>query len=583
MAGREGGTPIDQSVISRLAQGLRYAFSGKTAQDFFGPGTPIAPAAQEAAVGRQFDYPTGYNISIQPRSGEAITFAQLRGLADSHDLLRLAIETRKDQMAKLQFKIKPKDEGASSDARCKKIQDFLESPDQENDWDDWLRMWLEEVFVTDAPAIYPRRTKGGELYALEHIDGSTIKRVLSADGRTPLPPDPAYQQVIKGIPAVDYTKDELVYIPRNKRTSRIYGYSPVEQIIMTVNIALRRQVVQLSYYTEGNIPPMLVAVPKEWNTDQIEMFQKYWDLLMSNDAAKKQQLKFVPGDMKTQLIQTQPLFDIADEWLARVICYAMNLPPNAFVKQMNRATAGTAQEVALQEGLAPIMRYIARKMTRMIQIYFNAPDLEFVWEDQTDVDALVQAQIDKIYVDAGIDTPDEVREARGMTALPDGLGKKPKVPVTPITDPGVDPAGGGDGGTVPGKPQSKKGNQDGVTAAAAEKAQPADTRARDYALLVENGIAPNVAAKQVGLEIEKIEGGDVPMISAKMIPLSLATDPTGFAPPAEKVEKREPQEPINLNIKLEPAAPGKPRNKRIVLKRGDNGQLTADLTETDKK
>jgi hypothetical protein len=39
----------------------------------------------------------------------------------------------------------------------------------------------------------------------------------------------------------------------------------------------------------------------------------------------------------------------------------MNLPPNAFVKQQNRATAGTAQEVALEEGLAPIMRYVAAK------------------------------------------------------------------------------------------------------------------------------------------------------------------------------------------------------------------------------
>jgi hypothetical protein len=47
------------------------------------------------------------------------------------------------------------------------------------------------------------------------------------------------------------------------------------------------------------------------------------------------------------MLQTEKIFDEADEWLARVICYAMNLPPNAFVKQQNRATAGTAQEVAL--------------------------------------------------------------------------------------------------------------------------------------------------------------------------------------------------------------------------------------------
>jgi hypothetical protein len=467
MAGRNGGTPIEQSKISRIAQGVRWALSGQSVSDWFGPGQPLAPQAQEQTVGRQYDYAPGYNMQTTPRAGEAITFAQLRGLADSHDLVRLAIETRKDQMAKLVGVVKPKD-GSEPTPRCKEIMKFLERPDQEHDWDDWLRMWLEEVFVIDAATIYPRMTKGGQLYALEHIDGATIKRVLDADGRTPIAPDPAYQQVLKGIPAADYSRDELFYIPRNQRVSRVYGYAPVEQIVMTVNVALLRQVTQLSYYTEGNIPPMLAAVPTEWNTDQIEKFQKYWDLIMSGDLAKKQQVKFVPGDLKTQMLKPEPLFDAADEWLARVICYAFSLPPSAFVKQMNRATAGTAQEIALEEGLAPIMQYVKRKMTRLIELYFKAPDLEFAWEDMVDLDPLMQAQIDKIYVDAGIDTPDEVRDSRGMAPLPDGLGEKPKVPITPITDPGVDPATGAPIGP-PGTPPSKKGNPDGVTAAAAEK------------------------------------------------------------------------------------------------------------------
>jgi len=512
MAGRDGGTPIEQSKISRIAQGVRWALSGQSISDWFGPGQPIAPQAQEQAVGRQFDYAPGYNIQTTPRAGEPITFAQLRGLADGHDLVRLAIETRKDQMAKLVGIVKPKN-GSEPDARCKTIQKFLERPDQEHDWDDWLRMWLEEVFVTDAATIYPRMTKGGQLYALEHIDGATIKRVLDEDGRTPIAPDPAYQQILKGIPAADYSRDELFYVPRNQRVSRIYGYSPVEQIIMTVNIALLRQVTQLNYYTEGNIPPMLASVPATWQTEMIEKFQKYWDFLMSGDLARKQQVKFVPDGMKITMLKPEKLFDEADEWLARVICYAFSLPPSPFVKQQNRATAGTAQEIALEEGLAPIMQYVKRKMTRLIELYFKAPDLEFVFEDESDVDPLAQAQIDAIYIDAGVDTPDEVRDARGMPPLPNGLGKLPKVPVTPIMDP-ADPASDpADAAGKPGaKPQSKKGNPDGVTAAAAEK----------FATLVEHGVTPNEAAALAGLDIKKIEGGDVPLVNAALVPLSVA-------------------------------------------------------------
>jgi hypothetical protein len=47
---------------------------------------------------------------------------------------------------------------------------------------------------------------------------------------------------------------DIVYRPRNVRAHRVYGYSPVRQVLMTVNIALRRQLWQLDYFTEGSIP-----------------------------------------------------------------------------------------------------------------------------------------------------------------------------------------------------------------------------------------------------------------------------------------------------------------------------------------
>ena len=45
--------------------------------------------------------------------------------------------------------------------------------------------------------------------------------------------------------------EELIYIPRNLRAHRLYGMSPVEQIALTVNIALRRDAATLDYYKSG--------------------------------------------------------------------------------------------------------------------------------------------------------------------------------------------------------------------------------------------------------------------------------------------------------------------------------------------
>jgi hypothetical protein len=38
----------------------------------------------------------------------------------------------------------------------------------------------------------------------------------------------------------------------------------VQQVLMTVNIALRRQVWQLDYYSEGSVPDALIGVPNSW-------------------------------------------------------------------------------------------------------------------------------------------------------------------------------------------------------------------------------------------------------------------------------------------------------------------------------
>lgn len=414
-------TPVSQGMIARLVTGIRYTLSGK--QDptmFFGPGQPLPPLGQDEARGRQFDYPFSVNTQYQPRKDEqrnGVSFDQLRNLADSCDLVRLAIETRKDQMGKLEWVVKPRDIDVESDARCQMITDFLQSPDQEHDWSTWLRILLEELLTIDAPAVYPRMTRGAGVYSLDLMDGSLIKRVVDVTGRTPVAPDPAYQQIIKGLPAVDYSRDELLYLPRNPRVNRLYGYSPVEQIITTVNIALRRQLHKLQYYTEGSAPDLMIAVPENWNPDQIKMMQEYFDALLSGNTAERRKTRFVPGGMKPFDIKEGALKDEYDEWLARIVCYAFSLPPTPFIKAVNRATAQSAQDVALEEGLAPLMQWVVGMMNQVITRWFKVPDLCFSWQTDEELDPATSAAIANIYVTAKVLTPDEVRADLGREPL----------------------------------------------------------------------------------------------------------------------------------------------------------------------
>jgi hypothetical protein len=379
----------------------------------------MQPVAQNepGAKGRTWDFPVAVNMRLTPRQEEAVSFGQLRALADGYDLLRLAIETRKDQMCRLSFTIKPRDPKKQPDERCTQLQEFFRFPDGFNDWQTWLRMVLEDMLVIDAATVYPRPTRGGGLFALEPVDGATIRRVLDATGRTPTAPDPAYQQIIKGLPAVNYSADELIYRPRNPRTNRIYGYSPVEQIITTVNIALRRQIHQMQYYTDGSTPDLIMSLPKEWNPDQIKQFDLWWAAKLEGNTAARRGTMFVPDGAKPIDTKERALKDEYDEWLARVVCYAFSLSPQAFTKQMNRATADTAKDIAAEEGLAPIMQWTKSLVDYIVAKYLNAPDLEMGWDDERDHDPLQQAEINKIYVDAKILHPDEVRADLGRDPL----------------------------------------------------------------------------------------------------------------------------------------------------------------------
>ncbi|MGH6856724.1 MAG: phage portal protein [Methylocella sp.] len=406
--------------------------------DWFGPLAPITPLAPPEIAGRQWDYPAGYNLSTLSRPFEPITFSTLRALADGYDLLRLVIETRKDQAARQTWSIAARDNKALSAADAERIatlKNFFAKPDGIHGFADWLRILLEEVFVTDAPALYMSRDRGGRLKALMPLDGATIKPVIDPWGRAPQPYfdgdklvyPAAYQQILKGYPAIDYSMRDLTYRPRNLRVNRVYGMSPVEQIVTTVNIALRRQLYLLDYFAEGNIPDSLIGVPETWTPDQIASYQKYWDAYFDGDLGRRRRAKFVPGGVAKTFIQTKEpeLKGPFDEWLARIVCFAFSISPQALTQTVNRATAETQKELAEEEGLAPILAWAKALIDDFLASEFDASDLEFVWSASDEADPATQEAILSGYTSKGILTINEARAVLGRAPLAEASADRP--------------------------------------------------------------------------------------------------------------------------------------------------------------
>ena len=428
----------------------RFAPVFQPSGGLFAPGYPLVPVEYERT--RRLNFPVGINTIYTPRSFEPIGFPELKALA-SDDITRLCIETRKDQIEKLAWVIKPrneKDVARNAKTRVEQLTEFWSYPDGITPFATWLRQLMDQVLVADCPALEPRRNRGGDLIGLDIIEGSTIKVLIDDTGRRPRPPAPAFQQIIHGRPWVmlqdgsrtnteegdivaEFTDQELIYFPRNPRADHLYGFSPVEQIVLTINTSIRRGVMQLQHFTLGNVPAGLVNAPPNWTPEQIAQYQAWFDGQLSGNTGERQKLLWGPEGAKYQAIKEAPLKDDFDEWRARVICFAFSLPPTAFTKQVNRATAETAQEAALEEGLAPLMFWVARLVNGIIQRRMGHPDLEFAWSDAVPVSPKEQADMVVELTGAGLQTLNEGRDVLGLGPVEGGdeiLFKTASGPVT---------------------------------------------------------------------------------------------------------------------------------------------------------
>jgi SPP1 gp7 family putative phage head morphogenesis protein len=399
---------------------------------FYGAGDPVRPIV-DGQTPRQWDFAPGVNTTYSPRHTEPFNFRHLRAFSNV-ELVRMAIETRKDQLERLDWTIKPKDNkkarASDRDPRCVEVEKFLAKPNGVDHFAVFFRALEEDLLALDAPCLECIRTRGGKLAALELVDGATINLLVDDTGRRPRGDDAvAFQQIIRGNVWTDLTNRQLLYAPRNPRTGHIYGYGPVEQIIVTINMILRRQSSQLAYFTEGSIPAGFMTAPENWNNEQIKDLQEWWNQGLAGNQAERKVL-WGPAGAKYQNFKDALIKDDFDEWLARLVAFAFSLPPTPFIRQMNKGTAGEDQDRALEEGLEPLKQWRKRLIDQIIAEEFGYSDVEFAWREERTIDPKEQADIDNLGLRNGSITLDEARDNRGQDPLPDGLGSKARIYMT---------------------------------------------------------------------------------------------------------------------------------------------------------
>jgi hypothetical protein len=435
------------------------------ARAWYGPGTFIPPIAPKDTDPRVRDYVYNTNINYAKRKYERISFDQLRSLANENYLIRIILEKVKQRltMVKWEFRIRSQDPGehlasirerSNKDSRIKAIYKFFERPDGEHDWPEWLNAVLEDRYVLDAATLWVERDSKDRIVHLVPIDGSTINRITDARGMTPQPPFGAYQQLVKGMPAINFTTEDLMYMPANYRAHKLFGFGEVEQTIRIGQTQIERAIWTLNHYTEGNVPELLLLFKGEnYTAKQIEEFMLTFESNLNGQSAQRQRAYALP-DAAVHELRGKELYDLFDEWLARVFCYQMGETPTALVKAVNRASGQQMDDTREEAGEKPAIYWIKTKLNRFIQdpLYMGWDDIEVLHIDDGEIDQLKQAQIDFINVPLGITTVDEARVRDGKT------------PETPEQK-----QERADAANPPAKPGAEEDNQDPEKAAGSKK------------------------------------------------------------------------------------------------------------------
>jgi hypothetical protein len=423
------------------------------------PLTPNAinhPNAEGNTEPRKWEFLPTTNININDR---LIPFKILRQCAEQIDILARCINLKKSKALGWDWDIALSPDATDKIARergvnreraaliareeygdeISRIKEFWKNPDPINglSFIDWFGIVLDEVLTVDALAIYPLRTYGDELVALQIIDGATIKPIIDDRGMRPEAPNTAFQQILYGFPRADFAPpiedesadgvfdtNELFYAVQNRRTTSSYGQSPTERALALADIYIRRQDWMRKEYTDGVTPDIFMKTDAQFGNDPARRtaFEQNLNDELAGQTSARVGVKLLPAgfDPVQMAAYAERFKDVLDDFLMGAIASHYALQPTEIGLIPKHAGLGGAglqkgqAESSVAIGDVPLQRWFAEMFSKLSYLYLGAPrELEFIFTNNSRDDVLANAQADDINLKNGKITLNAARAKAG--------------------------------------------------------------------------------------------------------------------------------------------------------------------------
>ena len=421
------------SVFGRIGKGLGIIFRPQQLEDrptppswqqtLYGPGAPIRPTAKpwEEDFPRAIDYPPNVNSTIAPRTSYGLMpFNALKLAWETLDELKYVVHLLIKEFEI--FEPQLLDEKGNDISATSPYRWIIEKPDRDTDYSTWVARFLQCAIVYDAGCLAWNMADK----ALEYVDGSTIFCLVDASGHTPQPPDPAYVQIIHGIPFAWYTRDQVWYRPRFTRHDSPYGMSPIEEAWTSCLTLANIKGFELAHYREGNMPEGLLGPDSEdqLTQEQREEYEAVFNSEMSTVTAKAR-VKILP--FKPAWVQLKKADFPKDLYTTNYhsLGIACGVPASELGDTPGKGLGGKgfsdmATQTFYRIGLAPLKRYVESAMNEFL-LALGAGGVTFNLALPTEgLDPQTANQSATQQMQGGLRKVNEARAALGLEEVPGG-------------------------------------------------------------------------------------------------------------------------------------------------------------------
>lgn len=298
------------------------------------------------------------------------------------------------------------------------VERLLRHPndDLEPSWRHLVNLVLEDLLVWDAGIIVANPNQRGDRVAeLYYLPAHEVHRWAAEDRTVPDPPAAAYTWEHPGRSAVQFTKNDIIYLVRQPQPDG-YGRSPVEMAIATMTAALAGDKYELEMLSEQNIPPAVIDLGNVSDA-QRDNFMTGWadtvtragrgNIIATNfqTVSEKQGLKIHELNVRTPDEMGMNDFRM---WTLRIMaaCCNLSMQDLGFVEDFHRTTAEVQMRLSVTRGFGSWLKLFDDAMNSQLikrrypwhdtEMRHSIIDREEDRQERTDERADMQAGLESI-------------------------------------------------------------------------------------------------------------------------------------------------------------------------------------------